>query len=489
MSSYGSSMAPLLRCGSGNRPTFARFLRSSIHIGFRVPTWPCSMRVADLGSRRVAVWGLGREGRAAFEFLRKRYPALRLMLLDDRPEAHIPQEYDNVTSAFGAERIANALREVDVVVKSPGVSLYRDDIQSARNNGVQITSLLNLWFAEDPGVTTIAVTGTKGKSTTASLIAHILTRLGRTVALAGNIGVPVTEIGNVDYAVIEVSSYQAADFHGICDLAVLTSLYPEHTDWHLTVERYVRDKINLLSRSRRRIVNSAAADAVRSIILGSPVRNYLFNDQNGIHSDDSWIFDGRDRIGIVGNLYLARAHNRSNLCAALAVAKLLDIDLSAALYATRDFRGLPHRQQELGQNGGVLFVDDSISTIPESTLAALAVYTGRDITLIVGGYDRGIDYGKLLEAFSTGAAKAVICLGDSGRRLYDHVRSVSKPAGCLPFPIHLAGSMEDAVSYATRVTPPGGVVLLSPAAPSYGHYRNYIERGRDFAARAGLRET
>ena len=447
------------------------------------------MRVADLGSRRVAVWGLGREGRAAFEFLRKRHPALRLMLLDDRPEAHIPQEYDNVTSAFGAERIANALREVDVVIKSPGVSLYRDDIQSARNNGVRITSLLNLWFAEEPAITTIAVTGTKGKSTTASLIAHILTRLGRRVALAGNIGVPVTEIGDVDYAVIEVSSYQAADFDGICDLAVLTSLYPEHTDWHLTVERYVRDKINLLSRSQSRVVNSAATDAVRSIILGSLVRNYPFNSENGIHSDDSWIFDGRDRIGIVGNLYLARAHNRSNLCAALAVAKMLDIDLSAALYATRDFRGLPHRQQELGQNGGVLFVDDSISTIPESTMAALAVYTGRDITLIVGGYDRGIDYGKLLEALSTGAAKAVICLGDSGRRLYDHVRSVSKPAGCLPFPIHLAGSMEDAVSYATRVTPPGGVVLLSPAAPSYGHYRNYIERGRDFAARAGLPAT
>ena len=106
--------------------------------------------------------------------------------------------------------------------------------RSARKNGVQITSLLNLWFAEEPDITTIAVTGTKGKSTTASLIAHILTRLGRKVALAGNIGVPITEIANADYAVIEVSSYQAADFDGVCDMGVLTSLYPEHTDWHLT---------------------------------------------------------------------------------------------------------------------------------------------------------------------------------------------------------------------------------------------------------------
>jgi len=447
------------------------------------------MRVADLGSRRVAVWGLGREGRAAVGFLRKHHPGLPLVLLDDAADARIPQGYGNVTSAFGAAGIATALNEVDIVVKSPGVSLYRDDIRAARDNGVQITSLLNLWFAEEPAVTTIAVTGTKGKSTTASLIAHILTKLGRRVALAGNIGVPVTEIANADYAVIEVSSYQAADFDSICDFAVLTSLYPEHTDWHLTVECYVRDKINLLSRSRRRIVNCTTADAVASIIPRASGWNYLFNDERGIYSDDSAIFDGRKRIGIVRNAYLVRAHNRSNLCGALAVAKMLDLDLGMALDATRDFRGLPHRQQELGQNGDVLFVDDSISTIPESTLAALAVYDGRDITLIVGGYDRGIDYGKLLQTLSTGVANTIICLGDSGRRIYDQAQAASKPGRSPRCRMHLARSMEDAVSYAKGVTPPGGVVLLSPAAPSYGDYRDYIARGRDFATRAGLPET
>jgi UDP-N-acetylmuramoylalanine--D-glutamate ligase len=444
------------------------------------------MRAVDLGSRRIAIWGLGREGRAAFELLRKHHPALLLTLLDDKAEARIPPEYDNVIPAFGTEGIVKALKEVDVVVKSPGVSLYRDDLQSARDRGVQITSLLNLWFAEEPAVTTIAVTGTKGKSTTASLIAHILTRLGRTVALAGNIGVPVTEISNVDYAVVEVSSYQAADFNGTCDVAVLTSLYPEHADWHRTIECYFRDKINLLTHSERRIVNSVAADVVDSIIPWSSRGNYLFNHERGIRSDDSAIFDGLDRVGIVHNAYLARAHNRSNLCAALAVAKMFDINLADALEATIDFRGLAHRQQELGQHGDVLFVDDSISTIPESTLAALAVYGGREVTLIVGGYDRGIDYSKLLAALSTGAANTVICLGDSGERIYEQARTALKPGNHLPCPMHLAKSMEDAVSYATRVTARGGVVLLSPAAPSYGYYRDYIERGRDFAVKAGL---
>jgi len=445
------------------------------------------MRVADLGSRRVAIWGLGREGRAAIGFLRKHHPRLPLVLLDDTAEVPVPEEYgSNVTFVFGAEGIANVLTEVDVVVKSPGVSLYRGDIQSTRKNGVQITSLLNLWFAEEPDLTTIAVTGTKGKSTTASLIAHILTRLDRTVALAGNIGVPVTEIGNPDYAVIEVSSYQAADFEGVCDLAVLTSLYPEHVDWHLTVERYIQDKVNLLTRSRCRIVNRAANDAVVPIIAGSPGRKYLFNEESGIHSEGIEIFDGRDWVGSVRNSYLVRAHNRSNLCAALAVAKILHLDLAAALDAARDFCGLPHRQQELGESRNILFVDDSISTIPESTIAALAVYADRDVTVIVGGYDRGIDYGKLVEALTSGAAKVVICIGDTGSRIYAQTRAALNRVGGSGSAIYRANSMEDAVLHAMRVTPPGGVVLLSPAAPSYGQYRDYIERGRDFAAKVGL---
>src|SRR6516162_5034537 len=271
MSWSGSCTPSLPHCENGIRRIFARCSRSSTRTGFRNATWPSSMRVADLGSRRVAVWGLGREGRAAVGFLRKHHPGLPLLLLDDAADARIPQGYGNVTSAFGAAGIATALNEVDIVVKSPGVSLYRDDIRAARDNGVQITSLLNLWFAEEPAITTIAVTGTKGKSTTASLIAHILTKLGRRVALAGNIGVPVTEIANADYAVLEVSSYQAADFDGTCDLAVLTSLYPEHVDWHRSVENYYRDKVNLLRHARCRVVGRGAAAVVEQLV-GEPRR-------------------------------------------------------------------------------------------------------------------------------------------------------------------------------------------------------------------------
>jgi UDP-N-acetylmuramoyl-L-alanine---L-glutamate ligase len=447
------------------------------------------MRVDDLDRRRVAIWGLGREGRAAIDFLRKKHPVLPLVLLDDSASGGVPEGIGgDVECVFGAERIAVAIESVDVIVKSPGVSLYRSELCRAREKGIRITSLLNLWFAERHDLTTICVTGTKGKSTTASLIAHILTKLGRRAALVGNIGVPITAIDSTtaDFAVIEISSYQAADFNGVCDAAVLTSLYPEHIDWHLTVENYFRDKVNLLRRSRCCVINSEAAETVERLAGGLP-SCLLFNQERGFHARGSQISSGAEVIGEIRNPYLARPHNSANLCAALAVTSALGINAADALDAAGGFRGLPHRQEELGELAGVLFVDDSISTIPESTMAALAVYQGRAISVIVGGYDRGIEYGALAETIMGGVANAIICLGDSGQRIYELARASVRRRSEHECAIHRAQSMEEAVFFARQVTPPGGVVLLSPAAPSYGHYRDYIERGNDFAAKVGLR--
>src|SRR6201993_138426 len=257
------------------------------------------MVAADIGTQRVALWGLGREGRAAIRFLRQRHPGLPLLVLDDGYGPPPDGLGSGIEYAFGGDRIAGALGNIDIIVKSPGVSLYRREIQAARAVGTLVTSLLNLWFAERLDVTTVCVTGTKGKSTTASLIAHILTTLGRRVALVGNIGVPITGIDGAiaDIAVIEVSSYQAADFDGLCDIAVLTSLYPEHVDWHLSVENYYRDKINLLNHSRRSIIHRAAAEIVERFADGSPTRQDFFADEHGIHCCGTEVLDGATVIG------------------------------------------------------------------------------------------------------------------------------------------------------------------------------------------------
>jgi UDP-N-acetylmuramoyl-L-alanine---L-glutamate ligase len=443
------------------------------------------MPAPDLAGRRVAIWGLGREGRAAIRFLRQRHPALPLLLLDDDGAALPPPGVEGIACAFGPAQIAAALGGIDVIVKSPGVSLYRDEIKEARERGTTITSLLNLWFAEPHPVTTICVTGTKGKSTTASLIDQILRKLDRETALVGNIGVPISKIADAaDFAVIEVSSYQAADFAGTCDIAVVTSLFPEHLDWHRSVAAYYRDKVNLLRHARRRIVGAAVAGFVARLDDAVGRDTLRFDDEGGIHARGTAIFDRARCLGAVSDPYLARPHNLSDLCAALTVAKSLGIDPAAALEAAAGFAGLPHRQQELGNVGSVLYVDDSISTIPESTIAALEVYRGRDITLILGGHDRGIDYGKLIKALANGGAKRAVCLGASGERIGAALNAAA--SGCS---VYLVRSMAEAVACAVETTPSGGVVLLSPAAPSYGLYRDFSERGHDFAAKAGLAAT
>ncbi len=419
------------------------------------------MHVDELRGRRIAIWGFAREGRAALRFLRERDPGLAITILDDLAGA---SDLD-VPQISGRTSIASAIGGFDVVVKSPGISLYDPLVVRARTDGVRFTSLLNLWFADAPPCRTICVTGTKGKSTTTALIAHILRGAGLNAVAAGNIGVPVTELprGGLDAAVIEVSSYQAADFTGHCDLAVLTSLSQEHLDWHGSVAAYQRDKLNLLRRARRCFINRDALATVGAILDLDRVDHATFAAGPGMR---------------VNSRYLARPHNLANLAGALAVAGSLGIDETTALNASEDFPPLPHRQQEIGEVDGVLYVDDSISTTPEAAIAALDVYRDRAVTMIIGGHDRGIDYTALVRRLEANPRPGVILIDASGERIHRLLRQDQR--------VRLVASMREAVAQAREMTPRGGVVLLSPAAPSYGRYRNFVERGEDFASCLGL---
>jgi UDP-N-acetylmuramoyl-L-alanine---L-glutamate ligase len=418
------------------------------------------MHVPELRGRRIAIWGYAREGRAALRFLRERDSALDITVLDDGDAHEAPAPLIS-----GRTAIAKAIGSFDVVVKSPGISLYDPLVLRAKAAGVQFTSLLNLWFADARLCRTVCVTGTKGKSTTTALIAHMLHGVGWSAMAAGNIGVPVTELprDGLDVAVIEVSSYQAADFSGQCDIAVLTSLFQEHLDWHGSVTAYRRDKLNLLLHARRVMINRDALGAVGEVL-----------DLNGLPHTT---FAAGPAL-CVNNRYLARPHNLANVAAALAVTQELGIDQSSALRAAEDFPPLPHRQQEIGEINGVLYVDDSISTTPEATIAALDVYRDRPVTVIVGGHDRGIDYAPLIERLRASPRPSLVLLDASGRRIGELLGSGA-----------LVEKMDDAVGEARRITPPGGVILLSPAAPSYGRYRSFIERGEDFSRCVGYHQS
>jgi UDP-N-acetylmuramoylalanine--D-glutamate ligase len=418
------------------------------------------MRVADLRGQRVAIWGFAREGQAALRLLRERDPGMAITVLDD---AEGGRDTDAPVIS-GRTAIAAAISGFDVVVKSPGISRYDPLVVQAQEAGVRFTSLLNLWFADAPRCRTICVTGTKGKSTTTALIAHMLRGVGWNAAAAGNIGVPVTDLprNGLDAAVIEVSSYQAADFAQQCDIAVLTSLHQEHLDWHRGISAYHRDKLNLLTHAHYALVSQQAYPTADRILDLRRIDHAVFATSPGLR---------------ITNRYLSRPHNLSNLAGALAVTRRLGVADAAALRAAEDFPPLPHRQQEIGEIDGVLYVDDSISTTPEATIAALDVYADRPVTVIIGGHDRGIDYGALIERLRTEPRPAIVLMDASGQRISNRLDGADAK---------FAQSMREAVDFARTMTKVGGIVLLSPAAPSYGRYYSFIERGQDFARCAGL---
>jgi UDP-N-acetylmuramoyl-L-alanine---L-glutamate ligase len=426
------------------------------------------MRRADLKDKNIVIWGVGREGKAAAEYVRRQLPEQTFTFVDEDPNADMTFLATGDRAVRDKAQIETALDGADVIIKSPGVSLYHPLL-----NGKKSTSILNLWLAEPHEAQTICVTGTKGKSTTAALLAHTLKALGKKAALLGNIGVPITEFFAEEkgFAIIEVSSYQAAGLTETCDIGVVTSLYPEHLDWHGSLKTYYHDKLNLLAHSKMKIVNAEALKTAKEYDL-SLKDAVFFNNRFGFHVKGGQVFDKDELIGLPRNAHLARAHNLVNICAALEVLRQLGIKPKNALPIMETFSGLPHRQQELGEKNGVLFVDDSISTTPQSAIAAMDVYAGRPVTILVGGFDRGIDYVPLVDYVRKKNINAIICMGESGQRIFEQLKTPSA---------FLCGSLQEAFSLAQKKTPKGGVVLLSPASPSYGMFKNFEERGKAFA--------
>jgi len=438
------------------------------------------MRIADLAGHRVAIWGFGREGRAALRVLRQRCPDQPFTVLCSAAEVEAVHAFDAALEVIAGEPDAAALARFDIVVKSPGISAYKPALLAAQAQGTRFTSGTALWFGENPAARVIAVTGTKGKSTTSALIAHLARALGVRTALAGNIGLPLLELldQRADLWVVELSSFQTGEA-GPLELGVITSLYEEHLDWHGSPEQYVTDKLRLADVSRQWLVN-ALQPALLERTQHHPHR-LLFGRPEDWHVADDFICRGAQQVFPVAQLTAPGLHNALNACAALAALEALGMDALAAEPALARFRPLPHRLQPLGAHGGWHWVNDSISTTPLATLAALESLHGRAVTVLVGGHDRGLDWTPFVDAMRHAPAHAIICMGSNGARIESALRTAG--VAC---PVLLVGDLASAVETAKTHTPENGVILLSPGAPSFDQFKDYAERGRQFSALAGF---
>ncbi len=468
------------------------------------------MRVCELDGRRIGLWGAGREAAATFRVLRA--PADVVVATDAPVGAAEREAFPDAAFVDGPDGW-RTLAGCDVVVRSPGISRYRDDVRALAAAGPALTTATNLWFAEHGDEWVIGVTGTKGKSTTASLVHRLATAAGVRAELAGNIGRPLLDLLDVAPApelwVVELSSYQAADLDRSPEIAVVVNLYREHLDWHGSEDAYVADKLNVLRHGPRVAVlngrderllraaeealagRSGAARGVDGAEAGAAggradTRRLLFGVPGGFDvRDRAVVRDGETVVDLAATALLGE-HNALNVAAALAAIEAAGTLPDDPQAAVAGFEPLAHRLQTVARDGGVTFVDDSISTTPESAVAALRALADRPLVLLAGGQDRGQDFAPLAEAVAAhGRVRAVLGLPDNGARALDAIAARCGDAVAT----RMAADLDEAVALARSLLGDAGTVLLSPAAPSYGRFKDFTERGARFRAAAQRRAS
>lgn len=388
------------------------------------------------GMRSIAILGYGKEGVASETYMSALYPKKKIRIFDD---AHgEPLEYAS---------------SCDCAIRSPGIQRKKVATQS--------TTATNLFFERYRKTHTIVgVTGSKGKSTTASLIAHLLTSSGKSCVLLGNVGTPMLSVDPIPQdtiIVLELSSYQLEDAQRAPNIAVVTSLFPDHIPYHGSIDAYYAAKRSIIERQRP-----------DDKVFFAPQVGELPEWRNGVIG--SFSITSQTIPIKMSETKLIGAHNESNMALALSVATELGVEEKGALTALKTFNGLTHRLQNIGTHRGITFYDDAIATTPEATIAALRAL-GSVETVFLGGDDRGYDFSELERLLPQFGVKHVVLFPDSGNRIVidSSITNVFKTS-----------TMKDAVAFAYEHTTPGGICLLSCASPSYSLWKNFEEKGAEF---------
>jgi UDP-N-acetylmuramoyl-L-alanine---L-glutamate ligase len=443
------------------------------------------VRFSELENARIGVWGAGREIASFAAQLNSRLPGARIAVaaFDEPPAGDVAAGLATPgIRVVGAAEAVEALAGCDVLVRSPGVSIHRPELRELAEKGVPIATPTALWLAEREGRRVLGITGTKGKSTTSALAHHLALAAGEPAELAGNIGRPALDLLDTDpeaLAIVELSSYHVADLTTGPETAVITSLFAEHADWHGSEQVYRAEKLRLVTLPGvKKVVLPARSPDLAG--LPTEAERLLFGEPSGWDLTAGGIAHAGEPKVETGRLPLPGDHNALNLCAALTALEACGIVPPAHLPdALEGFQALAHRLQTVAEIGGVRWVDDSISTTPESAIAALASFPGVPLVLLGGGQDRGQEYGGLAaELVRVGAV--LVAMGSTGPRL----REAALAAGLPSEKALQAKDLAEAVAIARGAVEPGAVVLLSPAAPSYDQFENFEQRGDRFASLA-----
>ncbi|MDP4267764.1 MAG: UDP-N-acetylmuramoyl-L-alanine--D-glutamate ligase [Bacteroidota bacterium] len=443
-------------------------------------------------NKNVLILGYGREGKESYKLLRSLFPQMQLTIADgnENLEDELNGLNDKKLKYILGKDYLLSINNYDFIIKSPGISLKNSKIDNRVIISSQTDIFLNL-FADK----IIGVTGTKGKSTTVSLIYHILKLAGKDVILAGNIGIPVfgiiERIKKNTIIICELSAHQLEYISCAPHISVLLNLYEEHLDHYKSYSDYKKSKYNIFkfqTESDYSIYNRDDEDIMDLIKEQRFIRNYFPYSSNEELNHGSFIKDNiihglknglsEYSYNILNNeRNLQGGHNLLNIMAAINVSIILDIDKEIITKGINSFKGLEHRIEYAGTFDGVIYYNDSISTIPEATIQAVITLKYVN-TLLLGGFDRGINYNKLVDFILDSSIENIIFISDAGSRIYKLISDKCKEICTQNY--FLTNSFKEAVILAKKHTRKGTICLLSPAAASYGMFRNFEERGKKF---------
>lgn len=457
------------------------------------------MNLTDLEKPSLLILGLGQEGVATYSFLRKLFPEKPLVIADQIPFETLSSGLQDLLTQdqkterrFGVDYL-QGLDQIDIIIKSPGVPPSLPALSQARMSGAKITSHTELFFANCPG-RIIGITGTKGKSTTASLLYQILARAGLDAHLVGNIGNPPLSL--LEYSkstsryVFELSSYQLEGLSLSPHLAVLLNVVPEHLDYHGDWTAYVEAKKNITRYQTKAdfLIYNAMYEIPRSLAASSKATIFPFSikesKQPGCFIEKENICysvaQGEQQFVLpVSEVPLLGEFNLHNVLAAVSAGRLVGASTQNITEAIRSFQPLEHRFELVGTISGITFYNASIATVPEATIEHIKTLGEKVSTLIAGGYDRRLFFYGLASAILQSQIKTLILFPTTGKRIWDAIRKADTTGQALP-QVFFVETMDEAVTLAYRYTEPGGICLHSPASPSFGVFRNYRERGEAF---------
>ena len=447
--------------------------------------------INKLKEKNIAILGFGKEGYSTYKYIRKHLINQKITILDKNEKIlnsfkELAKD-KNIEFILG-DKYQDNLEIYDYVIKTPGIYLSPEEVLKLNN---KLTSQMSLVLNETDAFI-IGITGTKGKSTTSSLIYKVIKDQDKDVHLVGNIGNPILDyidlVNENTILVAEFSAHQLQHIKKSPKIGIILNLFEEHLDYFKDVNKYFEAKLNMFKYQTENefgiyfLDNDTLNDYIKSNKYKSKLTPVTFigYDNDCMYADDNHIYKQSDKskeiiYNVNDSRNLVGKHNIGNIMFVLKVVDILGLDYNKAINSINTFEGLEHRLKKVGTFNNIIFYCDTIATIPAATINGINSLGNVD-TLIFGGMDRGIDYSIFAEDLLKTSITNFICMPETGYKIGNKLNELKRENQN----IYFVEELEEAVKIAYKVTEKEKICLLSPAAPSYNRYKNYEEKGNYF---------